>query len=119
MNAPLLSAPVSAKQLRAAALSQLQVAPPTRADFAAANGVWWPQLFLKKGRVLQAVTPAQASAVVAEIRDRMMNDGQGASDFNPVKLYTEDGFRAGHVSWNGSVWIHDEESGNDTEIPLT
>lgn len=116
MNAAILLPPASAKQLaRAAALPDLvQVPAPTAADRGAQ---FWPEFHLKKGRTLQHVTPAQASAVAAAIRERLMNDGKGASSFSPVKLYTDSGFHCGEVSWNGCVWLLDEESGNRTEIP--
>ncbi len=95
------------------AVLPVQVAPPVRV----AGARWWPDLYLKKGRTLQQVTPAQASAVASAIRERLMNDGKGASSFNPVKLYTDSGFRCGFAAWNGTVWLEDEESGNHTEIP--
>lgn len=85
----------------------IQVAPPSAAD----SAQWWPDLFLKKGRQLQAITTEQC-AVVREL----YNAGRGASEIRKdVELFDADGEKIGHVSYNGRVWLHD--IGGNIEVP--
>lgn len=78
---------------------------------ATASAQWWPNLFLKKGRQLQAITPEQCS-IVREI----YNDGRGSSEIRKdIYLYDETGARIGYVSYNGRVWLHDVEG--NIEVP--
>ncbi len=97
---PLIPAPV------APALEM--VAAPSPGD---RNRQWWPDLYLKKGRTLQQVTPAQCYPL------RMAyNNGRGASEIKKdMALFDVQGEKIGHVSFNGRVWLHDVEG--NVEIP--
>lgn len=90
----------------------VQVPVPART---AENARWWPDLFLKKGRTLQAVTVPQLVAVADKYREAAMNDGRGASDTPEIKVYGEDGKRIGFVSWNSRIWLNDVKG--DVEVP--
>lgn len=73
---------------------------------------WWPDLYLKKGRQLQRITPEQCG-VVREI----YNAGRGASEIaRDISLHDETGAKIGHVSYNGRVWLHDIEG--EIEVPV-
>lgn len=73
---------------------------------------WWPDLYLKKGRRLQRITPEQCGAV-----REIYNAGRGASEIaREMTLHDETGAKIGWVSYNGRVWLHDAEG--DVEIPV-
>lgn len=75
-------------------------------------GRWWPDLYLKKGRELQLITPEQCG-VVREI----YNAGRGASEIrNDITLHDKSGAEIGCVSYNGRVWLYDAEG--DIEVPV-
>jgi len=78
----------------------------------AASAKWWPDLYLKKGSMLQLITPEQCG-VVREI----YNNGRGSSEIRrDVILHDETGAKIGYVSYNGRVWLHDIEG--DIEVPV-
>ncbi len=86
----------------------VQVPAPTATS---TNTQWWPDLFLKKGRKLQKITPEQC-AVIREL----YNDGRGSSEIrSDIKLHDETGMVIGRVSYNGRVWLHDIEG--EIEVP--
>jgi hypothetical protein len=75
------------------------------------KGNWWPDLYLKKGRLLQQITPEQCGP----LREKY-NAGRGASEIRKdIILHDATGSRIGHVSYNGRVWLKDIEG--DIEIP--
>jgi hypothetical protein len=78
----------------------------------ASSAKWWPDLYLRKGRTLQLITPEQCPVV----RERF-NAGRGASEIRgEMALHDEAGARIGYVSYNGRVWLHDIEG--DVEVPV-
>lgn len=87
----------------------MQVAPPAPGS----AGRWWPDLYLKKGRQLQEITPAQCGLLMENYRA-----GRGFSEMpcSSIALHDVNGCRIGHVSYNGRVWLHDV--GGDVEIPV-
>ena len=73
---------------------------------------WWPDLYLKKGRNLQLITPEQCGPV----RD-IFNAGRGFSEIaRDMVLHDRTGKKIGHVSYNGRVWLHDIEG--NVEVPV-
>jgi hypothetical protein len=87
----------------------IQVSPPSSG--AVANAKWWPDLYLRKGRALQLITPEQCGPV-----REIYNAGRGSSEIRrEMELYDETGERIGHVSYNGRVWLHDIEG--NIEVP--
>lgn len=78
----------------------------------AVSAKWWPDLYLKKGRNLQLITPEQCGVV-----RELYNAGRGASEIRgDIILYDETGEKIGRVSYNGRVWLHDIEG--DIEVPV-
>jgi hypothetical protein len=62
--------------------------------------------FLRRGRLLQQVTLAQASRLHQQRRDA---SGLGASEFPPMPIFDGAGRRAASVSYNGRVWLESGE----------
>lgn len=83
------------------------VPAPTRT---ADNARWWPDLFLRKGRMLVQVSPEQAGRIMDLFRG-----GRGASKVRDIPLHDIDGNQIGHVSYNGRVWLHDVDG--NKEVP--
>lgn len=74
---------------------------------------WWPDLYLRKGRKLVQIQPHQCGPVMDLFRgDRGFSEMPKPS----IDLFTVDGEKIGHVSYNGRVWLHDIEG--NVEIPI-
>lgn len=72
---------------------------------------WWPDIYLKKGRKLQLITPEQCSVV-----RKIYNAGRGASEIRKdIMLHDETGAVIGFVGYNGRTWLNDIE--DRIEIP--
>lgn len=91
-------------------LPLIEVAAPTHG----VPGPWWPDLYLKKGRLLRQILPEQCGAVM-----ELYRDGRGFSEMpsSSIPLYTITGKRIGHISYNGRVWL-DDVDGQEIEIPV-
>lgn len=78
-----------------------------------ANEKWWPELHLKKGHVLQVITPEQCGPVMEIFRD-----GRGVSEMpsSSIPLFDSAGNAIGHISYNGRIWLDDADG--QKEVPV-
>lgn len=92
--------------------------PHAAGEAATPTTQWWPDLYLRRGHELQAITPEQAAELM-----ELYRDGRGSSEMQKpwIDLHDIDGNRIGFVSYNGRVWIghpNKTSSQGNREIPV-
>lgn len=67
-------------------------------------------IYIRKGRKLQQVTPAQCAVIMDKYRGN-----RGASEMRKphIDLHNQDGEIIGQVSYNGRAWLFDEAGNID------